>query len=68
MKCGAKIKFTDIEGDEISDNILECQLEEGHKGWHQEKGDYGFGDFPAPYTLRWKVGNGDFVEVECIDE
>lgn len=50
--CSATIKFGDDYGDNSS--TFHCQLEEGHEGLHQEKGDMGWDKYKMPYTLTWE--------------
>jgi len=50
-KCEATIVFGDDFGD--NDTPMHCQLEDGHKGQHQEVGDMGYGEGPIPYSLTW---------------
>lgn len=59
MKCEATIEFGDVFGDNHS--AFHCQLEQGHKGPHQEKGDIGSEQYKMPYTLTWE-GSCDELE------
>ncbi len=51
VKCDATIEFGDDYGDNHS--TFHCQLEQGHEGPHQEKGDMGWEKYKMPYTLTW---------------
>ena len=60
-RCKAIIEFADDYGDNHS--TFHCQLEEGHKGNHSEKGVMrGY----MPYALSWK-GTIDYVHIRCPD-
>ena len=50
--CKAAIRFGDNYRDAIS---FHCQLKEGHKGLHRERGCVVTIDSDVPYILSWDV-------------
>ena len=52
-RCKSIIQFGDDYGD--NSTTFHCQLDKGHNGPHQEKGDMSYKeDYTEPYTLEWE--------------